>query len=164
MSLTTLVKLYRNIINYLLCSSQIQLSGLLKLLEVNFLYSDIPTKYHDTISNILAAPVFDGYELGWEEMMQPVVKFLAQTGPFRAVEGISSFDEKFIFGTDEIFSIDQFKKQFADLLTRINGKRSQNGRASADFDEDLEDLAKENEEEYSEWVSYEKSGELPFHQ
>ncbi|XP_053686775.1 protein PTHB1 isoform X2 [Sabethes cyaneus] len=143
--------------------SQIQLSGLLKLLEVNFIYSDIPPKYHDTISNILAAPVFDGFELGWEEMLQPVLKFLAQTGPFRANEGISSFDEKFVFGTEEVFSIEQFRKQFADLLSRISGKCSQSGRASADFDEDLEDLARENEEEYSEWVSYDKSSELPFH-
>ncbi|XP_055538517.1 protein PTHB1 isoform X2 [Wyeomyia smithii] len=143
--------------------SQIQLSGLLKLLEVSFIYSEMPPKYYDLISNVLSAPVFDSSHLGWEQMMQPVMKFLAQTGPFRAIEGISSFDEKFIFGNDETFSIEQFRKQFFELLLRISKKRSQNGRVSADFNEDLEDLAKENGESYiSEWVSCSKTGELPF--
>ncbi|XP_058826875.1 protein PTHB1 [Topomyia yanbarensis] len=142
--------------------SQIHLSALLRLIETGFVYSDISSKYLDTIKSICAAPVFDSSELDWEEMMQTVIKFLSHNGPFRSDTGISSFDEKFVFAVDENFKLGQFKKQFSTLIARIGEKRSKTGRSSADFEEELEEQATENEVGSSEWVSYEKANEFPF--
>lgn len=89
-----------------------------------------------------------------------MVKFLSQNGPLRATSGISSFDEKYVFTTDETFHFEQFKRQLSTLFARIGEKRSKTGRSSADFEEELEELADENAST-SDWVSYEKQSDMP---
>ncbi|XP_001659313.2 protein PTHB1 [Aedes aegypti] len=140
--------------------SQIHLSALLNLCEACFIYSDIPSKYLETVRSIFVTPVFDCSDHCWEEMMHPMVKFLSQNGPLRATSGISSFDEKYVFTTDETFHFEQFKRQLSTLFARIGEKRSKTGRSSADFEEELEELADENAST-SDWVSYEKQSDMP---
>ncbi|XP_062550917.1 protein PTHB1 [Armigeres subalbatus] len=140
--------------------SQIRLSALFNLFEACFVYSDIPTKYLDTVRHIFIAPVFDCSEHCWEELVHPMVQWLSQNGPLRSTPGISSFDEKYIFATDEKFHFEQFKKQLAALIDRIGEKRSKTGRTSVDFEEELEELVNEQEAS-SEWVSYEKQSDMP---
>ncbi|XP_058466212.1 protein PTHB1 [Malaya genurostris] len=142
--------------------SQINLSGLLRLFELGFVHSNIPSKYLEPIRNILSTPVFDSSELSWEEMVQPVIKFLSHTGPLHSEAGISSFDEKFIFATDGSFRLEPFMKQFSTMLARVEDKRSKIGRSSADFEEQLEEVRSDTEESTSEWLSYEKVSELTF--
>lgn len=131
------------------------------MFEACFVHSDIPSKYLDTVKSICTTPVFDCSEHSWEEMIQPMVNFLSQNGPLRATTGISSFDEKYVFAVDETFNLEHFKKQLTALFARIGEKRSKTGRSSADFEEELEELADENDATKSEWVSYEKPSDMP---
>ncbi|XP_029735561.2 protein PTHB1 [Aedes albopictus] len=147
-------------IQFQLHLSQIHLSALLNLFEACFVHSDIPVKYLDTVRSIFATPVFDCSDYCWEEMVHPMVRFLSQNGPLRAATGISSFDEKYVFATDEKFHFEQFKKQLTALFARIGEKRSKTGRSSADFEEELEELT-DDQVAASEWISYEKQSDMP---
>lgn len=138
-----------------------QLSALLSLMEACFVYSDIPTKYLDTVKSLFTTPAFDSTDQSWEEMTLPAVRFLSQNGPLKvgtASSSISSFDEKFIFSVDDAFKLDPFKKQLVALYARIGEKRSKTGRSSADFEEELEEL----DDGGSEWIDAGTPSGLPF--
>uniref|UniRef100_A0A182YKU5 PTHB1 N-terminal domain-containing protein n=1 Tax=Anopheles stephensi TaxID=30069 RepID=A0A182YKU5_ANOST len=159
--------------------AQIDLAAILHLFHLCYTHSaNAPgTKHLEHLTGLLTSSVLDSTEQSYEEMLLPVVRFLAQTGPLKNTgEQTDTFDEAFFYtakqtneraaDVDVTVHSDLLQQQLQRLLGRVNDRfvaagrtsGSGSGRNSVDFeDQPLPEAHDEEVEEADEGTRVEGS-------